>query len=320
MIVATNLTKTYGDNTVVNNVSFKVADGETLVLVGASGSGKTTILKMINRLIEADSGEVTIGTRSTNKMDQTELRRSIGYVFQDIGLFPHYTVRENMSTVPRLLKWPEAKIQDRNKELLKLLNLDTEFLDRYPFELSGGQQQRVGLARALAADPRIMLMDEPFGALDPITKKQIRKEFKKIESIISKTVMLVTHDVVEAFELGDRICIISGGRILQEGTPEEILSNPLDENVSSLLKQDTMTLKMAAINIFDILKHLPVIKSVTENIKEIPSTFTLLDILEEFNNPEVDYLKITDNEKDIVFSEVSLMKSFLKSQIEKYDS
>jgi osmoprotectant transport system ATP-binding protein len=231
MIAVNNITKTFDDHIAVDNVSFTVEEGETLVLLGRSGSGKTTLLKMINRLIEPGSGEIRINGMRTQDGSPEELRRKIGYVFQNTGLFPHYTIAENIAIVPRLLGWDKEKIRRRARSLMEELHLPAAYLSSYPHQLSGGEQQRVGLARALAADPPILLMDEPFGALDPITRTSLQKDFKGLDELKSKTIILVTHDIREAFELADRICLMDKGRIIQTGRPQDLLFHPADEYV-----------------------------------------------------------------------------------------
>jgi osmoprotectant transport system ATP-binding protein len=210
--------------TLLQNVSFTIRRGETLVLLGRSGAGKTTALRLINRLTEPSNGQVLIEGRSTLDWDPIALRRHIGYVIQDTGLFPHYTVEQNVGLVPRLEGWSAERIHARARELLALVGLDTkQFLARYPHELSGGQRQRVGVARALAADPPILLMDEPFGALDPLTRMEIRREFLALEERLQKTVVLVTHDTSEALILGTRIGLMEGGALKGLYSPKEFL-------------------------------------------------------------------------------------------------
>lgn len=226
MIAIESLTKVFGGVTAVDHISFEVARGETLVLLGTSGCGKTTTLRMINRLIVPSSGVVRVDGRDTALEDPVQLRRRIGYMIQGVGLFPHRTVRENILTVPHLLGWSPERCQARVDEIMPVVNLDADLLPRWPHELSGGQRQRVGLARALAADPPIVLMDEPLGALDPITRQQVRREFRRIESLVNKTTVLVTHDIAEAVELGDRICLMSAGRVEQVGSAADLLFRP----------------------------------------------------------------------------------------------
>ena len=211
-------------NTVLKNFALVIESGETMVLLGRSGAGKTTALKLINRLLEPSAGEIRVDGRSTAEWDAIALRRHIGYVIQETGLFPHYTVEQNVSVTPQLEAWPRARIRRRAEELLALVGLDpTAFLARYPHELSGGQRQRVGLARALAADPPILLMDEPFGALDPLTRAEVRREFQQLQMRLRKTVVIVTHDVAEAVELGTRIALMEAGELKRVHAANEFL-------------------------------------------------------------------------------------------------
>jgi osmoprotectant transport system ATP-binding protein len=235
MIETEGLTKRYGASTVVDRLSLTVAEGELLVLLGTSGSGKTTTLKMVNRLIEPSSGRVIIDGRDASTIEPHDLRRKIGYVFQRIGLFPHMTVAENVAVTLTLLGWTEASIARRVDELLDLLELDPAFRDRRPAELSGGQQQRVGVARALAASPRLMLLDEPFGALDPLTRDRLQQSFLRIRRQLKLTAIFVTHDMVEALVIGDRIAVMHEGRLVQIGTPAELLQAPTDDYVLQLM-------------------------------------------------------------------------------------
>jgi osmoprotectant transport system ATP-binding protein len=262
MILVKNLSKQFQGQLAVDNVSFRVAEGETLVLLGTSGSGKTTTLRMINRLTEPTAGEVWIDGVPVLAGPPEALRRNIGYVLQHYGLFPHYTVAENIAVVPRLLRWPEARIRERVIELLEKLHLNpAEFKDVYPGQLSGGQKQRVGLARALAAFPPILLMDEPFGALDPLTRAGIKQAFRDLDELKRKTIILVTHDVQEAFELGDRIGIMDKGILVQLGPPAELLLHPANDFVRSFLAHQRLSLT---------LKALP-LKSLWPDLAEAPA-------------------------------------------------
>jgi osmoprotectant transport system ATP-binding protein len=243
MIELRNITKTFGAFTAVDHVSFTVQGGENLVFLGRSGCGKTTLLKMINRLIEPDSGEIYIDGDNINNRHPEELRKKIGYVFQNTGLFPHYTNAENIAIVPKLLGWDKQKIRQRTLSLMEKLHLPEEYLSSYPSQLSGGQQQRVGLARALAADPPVLLMDEPFGALDPLTRASVRNDFKELDELKSKTIILVTHDVQEAFELGQRICLMDKGRIIQVGKPEDLLFRPSEAYVKDFFEDQRFQLE-----------------------------------------------------------------------------
>ena len=239
MIELRNVSKSYdkGATFAVAGVSLKIEKGELLGLIGESGCGKTTTLKMINRLEEPDEGQVLVGGRDVMERDPQVLRRNIGYVFQGIGLFPHYTVMQNVAAVPRLLQWNDDKTGRRCREALELVGLPAnEYGDRNPGQLSGGQQQRVGVARALAASPDVMLMDEPFGALDPVTRSQLRDEFKTIQQTLGLTVIIVTHDMMEALLLADRIAVMKDGEVLQVGTPHELLKESEHEYVSEMVE------------------------------------------------------------------------------------
>jgi osmoprotectant transport system ATP-binding protein len=223
----------------ISNLTLEISAGEICVLIGPSGSGKTTAMKLVNRLIPLTSGDVTIDGRSIGGLNETELRRGIGYVFQQIGLFPHMTVEANIGTVPRLAGWPKARIRARARELLELVGLDpSEDLGRYPAEFSGGQQQRIGVARAMAADQPLMLMDEPFGAVDPITRDHLQDDFLRLHREVPKTVVFVTHDIDEAIKMGDRIAILRDGELVQYDTPDRILAAPADDFVADFVGAD----------------------------------------------------------------------------------
>ncbi|TGE16144.1 ABC transporter ATP-binding protein [Hymenobacter elongatus] len=257
-IRAAHLHKRYGSHAVVQDVSFVLHPGETLVLLGPSGCGKTTLLKMLNRLVEPDAGTVDINGRDVRHQRPEQLRRGIGYVIQQVGLLPHYTVAENIAVVPRLLGLAASAIHQRTTALLTRLHLPPErYAHQYPHQLSGGQQQRVGLARALAADPPIVLLDEPFGALDPITRASIRREFRELEELRNKTVVLVTHDVAEAFELADRILLLDAGRVQQLGTPRELLLQPANSFVRQFFAAERLALQLRIFTLADVLPFLP---------------------------------------------------------------
>lgn len=240
VIETVDLTKRYGDVVAVDRLSLAVDDGELLVLLGGSGSGKTTTLKMVNRLIEPSAGRVIIDGRDARSLDPHELRRRIGYVFQRIGLFPHISVADNVAVTLTLLGWDRQRIRDRVDELLELVELSPDAVrNRRPTELSGGEQQRVGVARALAASPRLMLLDEPFGALDPLTRDRLQQSFLRIRRQLGLTAIFVTHDMVEALLLGDRVAVMHGGRLVQVGTPRELLRQPADAYVRRLMETPT---------------------------------------------------------------------------------
>ncbi len=248
MIELERVTKRHGDTVVVDDLSLAVPTGEFCVVIGSSGAGKSTLLKMINRLVRQSSGTIRIDGASAEDFKPEELRRRMGYVIQSIGLFPHWTVGRNIGAVPELLGWPHGRIRDRAVELLGLLQLDPrQYLDRYPHQLSIGQQQRVGIARALAADPEILLMDEPFGALDPITREALQVEIVQIHRRSRKTILFVTHDMDEALALGTRIVIMDRGRLIQAATPFELLTAPANDFVRDFVGRDDRGIKLLAV-------------------------------------------------------------------------
>lgn len=240
MLKFDNISKIYKGNKAVDNFNLEVQDGEFICFIGTSGSGKTTTMRMINRMLTQTEGTITINGKDIAKMDPVKLRRKIGYVIQNIGLMPHMTIRENITLVPKLLKWPEEKRNERAKEMIKLVELPESYLDRYPSELSGGQQQRIGVVRALAADQDIILMDEPFGALDPITREALQDLVKDLQERLGKTFVFVTHDMDEALKLATRIVVMSEGKIVQADTPDNILKNPANKFVENLIGQDRL--------------------------------------------------------------------------------
>jgi len=263
MIRLDTVTKVFpgGESPAVSGLSLDIAEGEIAVLVGPSGCGKTTTLKMINRLVEATSGTITVAGQDITAVEPHELRRGIGYVIQQIGLLPHRTIAENIATVPRLLGWERNRIESRIEQLIDLVDLETGMRDRYPSELSGGQRQRVGVARALAADPPVLLMDEPFGAVDPIVRGRLQDELLDLQGRLQKTIVLVTHDIDEAIKLGDRVAILEVGGILEQfAAPGEILRNPANEFVEDFLGSDRGIKRLSLIPIRDVdLEEGPVV-------------------------------------------------------------
>lgn len=251
MISLQGVTKSFSNGfAAVQDVSLEIKKGELVVLVGSSGCGKTTTMKMINRLIEPSAGKILIDGQNVLEMDPIELRRGIGYVIQEIGLFPHMTIAENIAVVPRLRKWSADRIKKRTAELLDLFGLDPSIYEnKYPHELSGGQRQRVGVARALAIDPPIMLMDEPFGALDPITREQLQDEFVKLQATVKKTIVFVTHDMDEAIKLADRIVVMHQGKVLQYSTAREILRTPANDFVRDFVGTDHTLKQLSLIKV-----------------------------------------------------------------------
>ncbi|EUJ46441.1 betaine/proline/choline family ABC transporter ATP-binding protein [Listeria riparia] len=277
-----------GGKTAVNDLNLDIDRGEFICFIGPSGCGKTTTMKMINRLIEPTEGQIFINDKDIMKEDPVKLRRSIGYVIQQIGLMPHMTIRENIVLVPKLLKWSEEKKNERAKELIKLVDLPEEYLDRYPYELSGGQQQRIGVLRALAAEQNLILMDEPFGALDPITRDSLQEEFKNLQRELGKTIIFVTHDMDEAIKLADRIVIMRGGEIVQFDTPDEILRNPADKFVEDFIGKDRLIeARPNVTNVEQIMNKAPV--SITAD-KSLQAAIQLM------KDRRVDTLLVTDDQ------------------------
>lgn len=253
MIELQKINKSYGSLKVVQNFSLTIPARGITVLIGPSGCGKTTTLEMINGLVKPGSGKIFVGGEDVETTDLIRLRRKIGYVIQEVGLFPHYTVYNNIALVPRLLKWDEDRIRQRINELLELVNILPDRLDKYPAQLSGGQQQRVGVVRALAADPEYLLMDEPFSAIDPINRTRLQDEFLRIQSQLQKTVVFVTHDMDEALKLGNRIALLQQGKLVQYDTPLEILRNPANEFVSDFVGKDRHLKALRIMKVGDIL-------------------------------------------------------------------
>jgi osmoprotectant transport system ATP-binding protein len=310
MIKVENVSKHFGGVKAVNGVSFEVEDHENLILLGTSGCGKTTTLKMINRLIEPTSGTIYIDGKNILEQQPETLRRGIGYVLQNNGLFPHYTVAQNIAVVPNLLKWDKQKTEKRTTELMEKLHLDASYLNAYPNELSGGQQQRIGLARALVSDPSVLLMDEPFGALDNVTRSKIHAEFKALDELKRKTIIMVTHDVQEAFELGDRICLMDKGLIIQSGTPAQLLFNPVNDFVKDFLKHQRLQLEFKAIKLIDLWELLPELHKET-NASSFTAGINLWEALESFkfnDNETVNISKDQNQVKTVSFEQ--LMAAF----------
>ena len=257
MITLDRLTKKFGTGgqVAVDGLSLTINTGEICVLIGPSGCGKTTTMRMINRMVEPDSGRIEVGGRDVTHIDAVELRRSIGYVIQQVGLFPHMTIGDNIATVPRMLGWDAARIAKRVDDLLALVHMEPGlYRDRFPRELSGGQKQRIGVARALAADPPVMLMDEPFGAIDPITRALLQDEFLRILRELGKTIVFVTHDIDEAIRMGSRIAILRAGKVVQYDTPERILAQPADAFVEAFVGGDRSLKRLALLAVSSCLE------------------------------------------------------------------
>lgn len=314
MIEVQGLTKTYGQYHAVNQVAFKLEKGETLALVGTSGSGKTTTLKLINRLIEPSSGDIFLDGENIFALPPEQMRRKMGYVIQNIGLFPHYTIEENVAVVPKLLGWPLERIKERSAYLLERLKLPAQqFFSKYPHQLSGGQQQRVGIARALAADPPIILMDEPFGALDPITRNVIRQDFTSMEELSSKTTIIVTHDVEEAFELADRICVLDKGQLQQLGTPQELLFRPANDFVKAFIADKKLDLQIRIFTLDDIFEFIPLPNTPPpEELKEIPAGLSIKETMADLIGYAPDATKVMVKKEGLrkPLNMTSLMSAF----------
>ena len=258
MIRLERITKRYGEVLAVREVDLEVQAGELVVLIGPSGCGKTTTLKMINRLIEPSEGAIFINGEDTRALDPQALRRGIGYVIQSIGLFPHMSVKQNIQVVPDLLGWPKKESAARADELLSLIGLPPErYRDAYPRELSGGQAQRVGVARALAVDPPVLLMDEPFGAVDPLTRERLQDEFLRLQGELRKTIVMVTHDIDEAIKLGDKVCVMNAGRVEQYSTPETLLSSPQNRFVRQFVGSDRALKRLSRVRVGEIMTDIP---------------------------------------------------------------
>jgi len=293
MIHFKQVSKHFAGKAVVRDLTLDIAQGEFTVLIGTSGSGKSTTLKIINRLIEHDRGSITFAGEPIEKLRAQELRRRMGYAIQSIGLFPHWTVEENIATVPQLLKWPKSKIRDRVTELLELLHLEPEqFRHRYPHQLSGGQQQRVGVARALAADPEVLLMDEPFGALDPVTRTALQQEIARIHQLFGRTIVLVTHDIDEALSLADRIVLLNEGQIVQQGTPLEMLTKPATPFVRDFFGRSDMGIKLLSLGLVsERIRH-----GQTAQGEPILASMTLREALSIFVARHTQQLPVVDGQ------------------------
>ncbi len=286
MIEFKNVSKFFNDKQILRDISFMINQGELVAIIGASGCGKTTILKMINRLIDSFSGKIFINGEDIVKQDIIKLRRNIGYVIQQTGLFPHMTVKENIEIIPKIEKMHEEKIIKRTYEVMEMVGLNSdEYLNRYPSELSGGQQQRVGIARAFATNPKIILMDEPFSALDPITRLQLQDELINLQAKIKKTIVFVTHDMNEAIKIADKICILNQGEIIQYDTPENILKNPVNDFVSTFVGKNRIWSSPEFIRAKDIMIDQPLTCS---------KNLSLLECVEKMKFTNADSLLIVD--------------------------
>lgn len=309
MIEFKNVSKVYPGNVVaLDNISFKINEGEFVCLVGTSGSGKTTAMRMINRMNIPSSGTVEIDGRDISKLNEVDLRRQIGYVIQQIGLMPHMTIYENIVMVPKLLKWPKDKMDRIATDLIEKADLPVSYLDYYPSELSGGQQQRVGVLRALAADQEIILMDEPFGALDPITRETLQTLIKRLQQEMGKTVVFVTHDMDEAIKLSDRIAVMDKGKIVQFDTPENILTNPENEFVENMLGEDRLSQAK-----FD---YEPVSKIMSKDVFKVNKDVLAKEAVRVMFKNRVDRLFVVDD-NDVLYGFLDLFKANRKSNLDK---
>lgn len=287
MLKFENIVKKFNGNYVLSDVSFEIEKGNLVAIIGESGCGKTTLLKMINRLIKPSYGKIYIDDKDISKIDPIKLRRNIGYVIQQTGLFPHMTVRENIEIISRIEKVDNLKIEESTYRLMNMVGLDPEkYLDRYPAELSGGQQQRIGVARAFATDPEIILMDEPFSALDPITRVDLQDELVELQSKFKKTIIFVTHDMDEAIRIADMICIMKDGKVMQYDTPENILKNPINNFVSDFIGKNRIWSSPEFIKISDIMIENPIVCG-----SELP----ILKCIEKMRRNKVDSLIVTDS-------------------------
>jgi len=289
MIQFENITKKYGTVTVLSDITFKIEKGELVVLIGPSGCGKTTLLKIINRLIKPTSGNVFLNGESIFAKDEIELRRNIGYVIQQTGLFPHMTIRQNMEIIPRLQRKDKRQIAEKSLQLMEMIGLEPDlYLDRYPSQLSGGQQQRIGVARAFACDPEVILMDEPFSALDPPTRLQLQEELAQLQATVRKTIVFVTHDMDEAVKIADRICILNSGGVVQYDTVEETMKNPSNDFVAEFIGKNRIWSSPEFIKAKDIMIQHPVCA---------PPETTVLRCMYKMSQAKVDSLLITDRHK-----------------------
>lgn len=298
------VTKSFGDRKAVEDFTLDVNEGELLVLIGPSGCGKTTSLKMINRLVEPDAGRILVDGRDAGEVPAVELRRHMGYVIQQVGLFPHMNVRDNVAAVPRLLKWDKGRIAQRTEELLDLVGLPPEkYAEAWPAQLSGGEAQRVGVARALAADPPILLMDEPFGAADPLTREVLQTEFLRIQSELGKTVVFVTHDLDEAVRLGDRIAVMNEGRLAAVAAPEDILRDS-DPFVRDFTGDDRALRRLASIGVTDVVPEAEAAVGTTGGTPagSVSSEASLKDALAVMLEKGSKSLNIIDTEDEVVGS------------------
>ena len=313
MLSIRNLSKVYaGGKKAVDNMNIDIESGDFIAFIGTSGSGKTTALRMINRMIESSEGEITINGKNIKDINAVELRRSIGYVIQQIGLMPHITIKENIVLVPKLLKWSQEKKDKKAKELIKLVDLPEEYLERYPSQLSGGQQQRIGVIRALAAEQDIILMDEPFGALDPITRDTLQDLVKKLQQQLGKTFIFVTHDMDEAIKLADKICIMTNGKVVQYDTPDNILRYPANDFVKDFIGQNRLIQDRPNIRTVEDA----MIKPITVHVDE-----SLNDAVNIMRKYRIDTIFVVDNQHHLLgYLDIEDINQGLRSKKELIDT
>lgn len=317
MIRFENVTKQFPDGTeALKDISLVFPTHKLTVVIGPSGCGKTTLMRMVNKLEKPTSGDIFIDEKSITDLEEVQLRRSIGYVIQRIGLFPHMTIAKNVSLVPRLLEWPEEKTEKRVEELLELVGLDPKiYKERYPLELSGGQQQRVGVVRALAGNPNIILMDEPFSALDPISREQLQDDLRNLQQEIQKTIVFVTHDMDEALKIADSIIVMRDGKVEQIGTPQELISNPANDFVKSFIGLDRIN-RQRSFGERKLKEFLPLFsRASNEDAVQISGEATVDEAFSEMEIRGLAHLQIVDGTETLAFaSERDLVKAALQKQ------
>ncbi|PZO95735.1 betaine/proline/choline family ABC transporter ATP-binding protein [Streptococcus halichoeri] len=307
IIAFQNISKVYGDNVAVEKMSLEVMPGDFICFIGTSGSGKTTLMRMVNRMLKPSSGKIMFKGKDIASFNPVQLRRKIGYVIQNIGLMPHMTIYENITLVPKLLKWPEDKKMAKAKELMKLVELPEEYLERYPSELSGGQQQRIGVIRALAAEQDIILMDEPFGALDPITREGIQDLVKNLQEKMGKTIILVTHDMDEALKLATKIVVMDKGKMIQEDTPTDLLHHPANSFVEKMIGQERLLRAQSDIT--------PVKSIMVKNPVAITADKPLSEAVTLMRQRRVDTLLVTDKERLIGLIDLESLSNYYQNNL-----
>lgn len=318
MIQYENVTKIFGHGTqavtAVSDVNMEIEDGNLVTIVGPSGCGKTTLLRLTNRLIPLTRGKITVGGQDITAVDPVKLRQSMGYAIQAVGLFPNKTIYENIATVPRLLKWEESKIESRVEELFHMLRMDPDaFRDRYPVELSGGQQQRIGVARCLAADPNLLLMDEPFGAIDPINREDIQNEFLRVQEKLKKTILFITHDIHEAIKMGDKIAVFQDGSLIQYDTPEAILTHPKNSYIADFVGSDRALKVLGLLRVKDAVNKNPA--NIVTASQKAPDVLTL------FKKQDWDHAVVVEENKPLGYVTAPSLERHqgpVKERIERY--